>query len=186
VEPLRRPHVAPAVKLLSAIAADAVFDLEKASKITGYMTLLCGDASIVEGDGVDYKYTLYPAIKIARLAVDRRYQDLKIGSRLVDREKCGFSGRRVSVRRRGFEKISGRVLPRGGLHHARHRDKPSSGRARAVRRSAEDPTRLSRRHPPAPLPLAAFSPISPAHPTGESLPAPASRGRSGGRVSGPQ
>ena len=56
------------------------------------MTLVCGEISAVpEGSvladpSVRYPYSHFPAVKIARLAVDRRLQGLglRLGSRLVD------------------------------------------------------------------------------------------------------
>lgn len=74
-----------------------VFDLgpaaesgSRASKIVGYVTLVCGEVVIgtddpapIDDEGVSYTYAHYPAVKIARLAVDRRYRGLEIGSSLV-------------------------------------------------------------------------------------------------------
>jgi ribosomal protein S18 acetylase RimI-like enzyme len=59
--------------------------------VVAYVTLVCGEVSLdrgaIEDDGLsDYRYTNYPAIKIARLAVDSRLRKsgLKLGKRLVD------------------------------------------------------------------------------------------------------
>ena len=64
------------------------FDASKA-RIIGYITLVCGQ--IVTGDGnhklVDdpaYRYDHYPAIKIARLAVDQNMRKNRLGRTLVD------------------------------------------------------------------------------------------------------
>ena len=51
------------------------------------MTLVCGE--IVAEDGVptlgdlDYRYSSYPAVKIARLAIDQKFQGQKLGRKLV-------------------------------------------------------------------------------------------------------
>jgi GNAT superfamily N-acetyltransferase len=67
------------------------FDRANADKLLGYVTLLCGEVVIQEGDealvaedGMQYLYRQYPAIKIARLAVDRRFRGLGIGEALVN------------------------------------------------------------------------------------------------------
>jgi GNAT superfamily N-acetyltransferase len=59
------------------------------NKILGYITLVCGE--VVTGDGdqclideVDYRYCQYPAVKIARLAIDRSVQGSGLGKHLVD------------------------------------------------------------------------------------------------------
>jgi len=69
----------------------AIFDKGKSNKVVGYVTLVCGevvlqddDVSPLCNDNVDYKYLHYPAVKIARLAIDRRYQGFDLGSNLVD------------------------------------------------------------------------------------------------------
>jgi GNAT superfamily N-acetyltransferase len=69
----------------------ALFDMSRSSKVIGYVTLVCGevvlqdgDISLLGDDIIDYKYLHYPAIKIARLAIDRRYQGFDLGSKLVD------------------------------------------------------------------------------------------------------
>ncbi|WP_159726251.1 hypothetical protein [Methylosinus sp. Ce-a6] len=69
----------------------AIFDKGKSNKVVGYVTLVCGEVVLQDGDvsplcndNVDYKYLHYPAVKIARLAIDRRYQGFDLGSNLVD------------------------------------------------------------------------------------------------------
>lgn len=59
-------------------------------KLIAYVTLVCGevtvdseDGRLIEDEGVEYRYKHYPALKIARLAVDRRYWGNDIGSALV-------------------------------------------------------------------------------------------------------
>lgn len=66
------------------------FDLANNDKLLGYVTLVCGEVVIREGDEAlvaeddfQYLYRQYPAIKIARLAVDRRYREAGIGIALV-------------------------------------------------------------------------------------------------------
>jgi ribosomal protein S18 acetylase RimI-like enzyme len=67
------------------------FDRNNNDKLIGYVTLVCGEVVIQEGDealvaedGMQYLYRQYPAIKIARLAVDRRFRSLGIGEALVN------------------------------------------------------------------------------------------------------
>jgi ribosomal protein S18 acetylase RimI-like enzyme len=57
-------------------------------KLVGYITLVCGQieserAQAELGPNVQYRYDHYPAIKIARLAVDHRYGGRGIGRDLV-------------------------------------------------------------------------------------------------------
>jgi len=59
-------------------------------KVVGYITLVCGEVVTDDGDaclieGVDYRYRQYPAVKIARLAVDKSLQrKTGLGRHLVD------------------------------------------------------------------------------------------------------
>jgi GNAT superfamily N-acetyltransferase len=58
-------------------------------KLLGYITLVCGEVVTEDGDaclieGVDYHYKHYPAVKIARLAVDQSVQRSGLGKYLVD------------------------------------------------------------------------------------------------------
>lgn len=59
-------------------------------KIVGYVSIICGEVLIEKGqpldhDGeVEFNYEHYPAIKIARLAVDKRYRGNDLGRGLVD------------------------------------------------------------------------------------------------------
>lgn len=69
----------------------AAFNAAADDKLLGYITLVCGEVVIREGEGplvaepgLQYLYRQYPAVKIARLAVDRRAQGLGIGTALVD------------------------------------------------------------------------------------------------------
>jgi predicted N-acetyltransferase YhbS len=63
--------------------------LSERPRVAGYMTLVCGEVETKDGydllDGIDvsFQYSHYPAIKIARLAVDRRWRGLNLGSKLV-------------------------------------------------------------------------------------------------------
>lgn len=67
------------------------FDIGDRNKLLGYVTLVCGevviqeeDEALVADEGLHYLYRQYPAVKIARLAVDRRTQGSGIGSALVE------------------------------------------------------------------------------------------------------
>lgn len=67
------------------------FDLACNDKLLGYITLVCGevvtgvdDDPLVAGDGLSFRYRQYPAVKIARLAVDRRVRGAGVGSGLVN------------------------------------------------------------------------------------------------------
>ena len=68
----------------------AAFNLAGEGKLLGYVTLVCGEVLLEDqarpsdGDTVDYRYPHYPAVKIARLAVDRRVRSLGIGEALVN------------------------------------------------------------------------------------------------------
>lgn len=67
----------------------AAFGVEP-PKVLGYITLVCGEVVTDDGDecliqGVDYRYRQYPAVKIARLAVDKSLQrKVGLGTQLVD------------------------------------------------------------------------------------------------------
>lgn len=59
-------------------------------KVVGYITLVCGevvtdddDDRLLADEGLHYLYNHYPAVKIARLAVDRRMRGNKLGQFLV-------------------------------------------------------------------------------------------------------
>ncbi len=67
----------------------AAFNVQT-SKVVGYVTLVCGevvsddcDERLVQQDGLKYLYNQYPAVKIARLAVDSRLQGSGLGRYLV-------------------------------------------------------------------------------------------------------
>jgi GNAT superfamily N-acetyltransferase len=53
------------------------------------MTLVCGEIEVqgnhphIDDEGVDFRYPTFPAVKIARLAVDARYRGLGLGEGLV-------------------------------------------------------------------------------------------------------
>jgi ribosomal protein S18 acetylase RimI-like enzyme len=68
-----------------------VFDRGKQNKVVAYITLVCGEIVVGESDNdilqdseIYYKYPHYPAIKIARLAVDMKYRGNEIGTTLVN------------------------------------------------------------------------------------------------------
>ena len=54
--------------------------------IRAYISVVCGEvaARMDPDDGVDFPYSSYPAVKIARLAVDNRHGKSGLGSHLVD------------------------------------------------------------------------------------------------------
>lgn len=59
-------------------------------KLVGYVTLVCGQIEVDGGEPAPdvgeakFEYKHFPAIKIARLAVDRRYRGTGLGRALVD------------------------------------------------------------------------------------------------------
>lgn len=58
------------------------------NRVCGYATTVCAQFSVEEYEMPEllrgYKYRDYPGIKLARLAVDHRYQKQGLGSKLVD------------------------------------------------------------------------------------------------------
>lgn len=69
----------------------AAFNIAENNRIAGYVTIVCGEVVLADGDGplvadegLKYLYNQYPAVKIARLAVDRRVRGLGIGEALVN------------------------------------------------------------------------------------------------------
>jgi GNAT superfamily N-acetyltransferase len=68
----------------------AAFSATQPPKVLGYITLVCGevvtnedDGALVQDDGLKYLYNQYPAVKIARLAVDQRHRKSGLGQTLV-------------------------------------------------------------------------------------------------------
>jgi GNAT superfamily N-acetyltransferase len=64
---------------------------ENTGKIIAYVTLVCGEVvtddsaeDLLQEPGLDYSYRHYPAVKIARLAVDQRVAGNRIGTTLVN------------------------------------------------------------------------------------------------------
>ncbi|QGU20879.1 GNAT family N-acetyltransferase [Mesorhizobium huakuii 7653R] len=56
-------------------------------RVSAYITVICGEIEVQanhDGEDLQYPYPRYPAVKIARLAVDRRLQGGGIGRQLVD------------------------------------------------------------------------------------------------------
>lgn len=60
-------------------------------KILAYITLVCGEVNVgkddkapIDDDGLKYKYLQYPAVKIARLAVDNSQRSAGLGSAMVE------------------------------------------------------------------------------------------------------
>lgn len=70
----------------ASLARTYAFFKDGSDKVCAYMTIICGEieVSIEHDEGVDYPYTRYPAIKIARLAVDNRIQKAGLGRRLFE------------------------------------------------------------------------------------------------------
>jgi len=69
----------------------AAFNVAENDRIAGCVTLVCGevvtgdgDAALVADAGLRYPHRQYPAIKIARLAVDRRVRGVGLGEGLVN------------------------------------------------------------------------------------------------------
>ena len=61
--------------------------VDEFARIKAYITIICGEIEVQvnhEGEDVRYDYTKYPAVKIARLAVDSRVRGNKLGEALVD------------------------------------------------------------------------------------------------------
>jgi GNAT superfamily N-acetyltransferase len=68
----------------------AAFNIAESDRIAGYVTIVCGevvladdDGPLVQDEGLKYLYNQYPAVKIARLAVDQRVQGRGLGEALV-------------------------------------------------------------------------------------------------------
>jgi GNAT superfamily N-acetyltransferase len=58
-------------------------------KIVGYITLVCGQVSSEDqlkskAEVDDFTYTHFPSVKIARLAVDKRYRGCQLGRRFIN------------------------------------------------------------------------------------------------------
>jgi ribosomal protein S18 acetylase RimI-like enzyme len=66
------------------------FRSDEPARVIGYVTLVCGQIETEEDAGpaiepeTEYPYDHFPAVKIARLAVDRRYSGQGLGKSLVD------------------------------------------------------------------------------------------------------
>lgn len=68
----------------------AAFD-EGAGKAVAYITLVCGEIvasdsenPLIDEPQLDYRYSHFPAVKIARLAVDQKYRGYELGKTLVN------------------------------------------------------------------------------------------------------
>jgi len=58
-------------------------------RVRGYITLVCGEIAVEDEapfieDDVNFRYASFPAIKIARLAIDRRLRGYNLGRMLVE------------------------------------------------------------------------------------------------------
>jgi GNAT superfamily N-acetyltransferase len=75
---LAQEHIAKTFVLIDSVE----------NRVCGYATTVCAQLSVEEYEMPEllsgYKYRDYPGIKLARLAVDHRYQNQGLGSRLVD------------------------------------------------------------------------------------------------------
>jgi GNAT superfamily N-acetyltransferase len=64
-----------------------LFETTDVARIRAYVTLVCGEIEVQAGEpaveGVDFRYPTYPAVKIARLAVDHRFRRRGLGETLV-------------------------------------------------------------------------------------------------------
>lgn len=69
----------------------AAFNIAENDRMVGYITIVCGEvvtdpgeATLVHSDALKYLYNQYPAVKIARLAVDQRARGRGMGEALVN------------------------------------------------------------------------------------------------------
>lgn len=60
-------------------------------KVLGYMSLVCGEVAVADapgaqplGDGVLYRYPQFPALKLARLAIDASLKGKDWGTKFID------------------------------------------------------------------------------------------------------
>lgn len=63
------------------------FSIDAPKKLIAYVTLVCGQIELKDpelGDGIEYRYDHFPAVKIARLASDSRLRRQGVGKALVD------------------------------------------------------------------------------------------------------
>lgn len=72
----------------TAFLATTYCAFNESNKVCAYVTILCGEV-IAEGNqiiesAIGYRYSTYPAVKIARLAVDLSCRDKKVGRQLVE------------------------------------------------------------------------------------------------------
>lgn len=91
-EPLKRflRKDAQRYEALSLARTYAAFS-DASQKVVGYVTLVCGEVVTKESDQellqeseIEFPYPHYPAVKIARLAVDRRVSGKGLGTALVN------------------------------------------------------------------------------------------------------
>lgn len=77
---------------LSLARTYCVFRQTKPQKVLAYITLICGeirsedvpDDAAANQHGAEFNYDHYPAIKIARLAVDKSIKGYKVGTKLIE------------------------------------------------------------------------------------------------------
>ncbi len=75
------PHQAASLARTYAAVEDGT------DRVSAYITVICGEIEVQanhDGEHLEYPYARYPAVKIARLAVDRRLRGNDLGTRLVD------------------------------------------------------------------------------------------------------
>jgi ribosomal protein S18 acetylase RimI-like enzyme len=64
-----------------------LFETYDPKYLRAYITLVCGEIEVQAGEprieDVEFRYPTYPAVKIARLAVDRRFRRRGLGETLV-------------------------------------------------------------------------------------------------------
>lgn len=61
--------------------------VDELARIKAYITIICGEIEVQLDHGTEdvrYDYAKYPAVKIARLAVDKRLRGIRLGEALVD------------------------------------------------------------------------------------------------------
>lgn len=61
--------------------------VDNENRVKAYVTIICGEIEVLidhNGEDVQYDYTKYPAVKIARLAVDRRLRGSGLGRSLIE------------------------------------------------------------------------------------------------------
>ena len=86
-QPLKTFLVRDSKKFLKHLLAQT-YVVAEGKVVLAYATLICGEITAeietADPDGAEFRYEHYPAVKIARLAVDRRYRKHGLGTKLVE------------------------------------------------------------------------------------------------------